>query len=280
MPENAMNVSRLATCILLGVWLSAGAAPRTVMVSVAADSENAGYEGSNALDGDPATMWHTPWGAAETKLPHTLTIDLKGEYVLTGFRYQRRLDGVNGSIGKYAILMSSDGKAWGQPVVQGTFAKKSGDETVAFAAPMKARFVRLQALSEVGGRQWTSAAELELLSEGIQFRTRALPGARRHGGTQEAVARKRQGPDTSTLAGALEMARLTLDFVGEARARGGGRRSVAQGRVGLAATDHPLPPGARVRATAHQQAPATHIPAPDGPVSGTTQWDRRRLGGA
>jgi mono/diheme cytochrome c family protein len=214
-----MAARRLTACALLVVSLVAVAVPRTVMVSVAADSENAGYEGVNALDGDSATMWHTPWGAAETKLPHTLTIDLTGEYVLTGFRYQRRLDGVNGSIGKYAILVSPDGKAWGQPVAQGMFAKKAGAETVVFPAPVKARFVRLRALSEVGGRQWTSVAELELLSEGVQFRSRALPGARRHGGTQAAVARKRQGPDTSTLAGALEMARLTLDFVQEAAPR-------------------------------------------------------------
>jgi mono/diheme cytochrome c family protein len=199
--------------LFLAVAWTLWSAPQTVYVKVSADSENPGYEGVNALDGDPATMWHTPWGAGETKLPHELTVDLGGEFLLTGFRYQRRLDGLNGCIGAYALSVSPDGKTWGEPVAKGEFAKQLGVETVSLGAPTMARFVRLRALSEVGGRQWTSVGELELLAAGVQFRTRALPGARRHGAPVVAVERHRQGPDTTSLAGAMEMATITLDFV-------------------------------------------------------------------
>ena len=61
-PENAMVTWRSLCCCLLVLSVSASAAPTTVFVSATADSENAGYEGANALDGNPATMWHTPWG--------------------------------------------------------------------------------------------------------------------------------------------------------------------------------------------------------------------------
>ena len=215
-----MTAWRASVCLLLGT-LGLAAAPRTVFVAVAADSESAGYEASNAMDGDPATMWHTPWGAAETRLPHDLSVNLHGERLLTGFRYQRRLDNANGCIGKYALFVSMDGREWGEPVVQGTFPAKAGADTVLFPQPVGARFVRLRALSEAGGRQWTSAAEFEPLCEGILFRTRPLPGAPRHEGQQAAVERKRQGPDTATLAGAVEMARITLDFVQKAEPRPG-----------------------------------------------------------
>jgi len=32
---------------------------RTVTVTVTADSQEEGYEASRAMDGDPATIWHT-----------------------------------------------------------------------------------------------------------------------------------------------------------------------------------------------------------------------------
>ena len=140
-----MPVSRYAPCLfafLCSLPLLV-AAPRTVQVTVRADSGAAGYEGTNALDGDPETMWHTPWGAAETKLPHELTIDLGTEFPLKGFRYQRRLNGVNGTIGKYVLLVSADGKSWGKAVAEGTFTKQAGADTVMFPAPVRARFVLL-----------------------------------------------------------------------------------------------------------------------------------------
>jgi len=207
-----MVAVRLGSLMLLAA-LSLCAAPRTVTVNVTADIAAKGYAAANALDGDPTTMWHTPWGAAETKLPHELTIDLGAEVALTGFRYQRRLDGANGCVGEYAVMVSPDGTTWGEPVVQGTFAQKSGAETSTFPQPLTARFVRWQALSEINGRPWTSVAELELLADGVLFRAPTALDASHHGTPEPPIPRKRQGPDTSTLAGAMEMARITLAFV-------------------------------------------------------------------
>lgn len=214
-----MPVARFLALTSILAALSLCAAPRTITVSVTADVAAKGYAAANALDGDPTTMWHTPWGAAETKLPHELTIDLGAEFALTGFRYQRRLDGANGCVGQYAVMVSPDGTTWSEPVVQGTFAQKTGAETITFPQPVTARFVRWQALSEINGRPWTSVAELELLADGLLFRTPTASDASRHGVTEPPVPRKRQGPDTSTFAGAMEMARITLAFVQEAAPR-------------------------------------------------------------
>jgi len=63
---------RSAWCHVL-LLLCVGLAPFTyadaeevVTVRVMADSENAGYEASRAMDGDPASMWHTQWEAPPT----------------------------------------------------------------------------------------------------------------------------------------------------------------------------------------------------------------------
>jgi len=45
------------------------------------------YAATNALDGTPATFWHTEWYQRTTPLPHTLVLDLGGPYQVDGFRY-------------------------------------------------------------------------------------------------------------------------------------------------------------------------------------------------
>ena len=41
--------------------------PKVVQVKVRTDSEAAGYEATRAMDGNPQTMWHTYFGAGETR---------------------------------------------------------------------------------------------------------------------------------------------------------------------------------------------------------------------
>src|SRR2546428_9323064 len=48
---------------------------------------------TNAIDGNPATFWHTEWAQRTAPLPHTLVLDLGGQYQVVGFRYFPRQDG-------------------------------------------------------------------------------------------------------------------------------------------------------------------------------------------
>jgi beta-galactosidase len=128
-----------------------------------------GYPG-NALDGNPATFWHSAWSGGEAggaaKHPHEIVLDLGGAgRALRGFEYLPRQGQSNGRIARYALYVSDrpDADGNGTPVAEGTFPNSAERQRVLFPAPAAGRYVRLVALSEVSGGPWASAAELTLL---------------------------------------------------------------------------------------------------------------------
>jgi galactose oxidase len=137
--------------------------------TVSADSQETvppGYPATAAIDGNTASFWHTRWAATRDPLPHTLTIDMHQIATVAGLAYLPRpaAGGRNGNIGQYQIRVSTDGVTWGSPVITGTFADTSTEKLVFFPTST-ARYVRLTALSEAGGRgPWSNAAEINLLS--------------------------------------------------------------------------------------------------------------------
>ena len=138
--------------------------------TVSADSQETaapGYPATAAIDGNPATFWHTRWtGGPDAPLPHWLTIDMHQIATVAGLAYLPRpaAGGRNGNIGRYQINVSTDGASWGSPVLTGTFADTSTEKLVFFPTST-ARYVRLTALTEAGGRgPWSNAAEINLLS--------------------------------------------------------------------------------------------------------------------
>ncbi|MFJ8045988.1 discoidin domain-containing protein [Kitasatospora sp. NPDC096147] len=120
--------------------------------------------GTNAVDGLPATHWHTAWSGTAAPLPHEIRLDLGAPRSVSALTYQPRQDGgANGRIGRYEVSTSTDDATWSAPVATGGWADDAGTKRVDFA-PVTARYVRLRALSEAGGRgPWTSAAEIRLL---------------------------------------------------------------------------------------------------------------------
>ena len=130
------------------------------------DSEETAREdgaAKNALDGDPSTVWHTAYSSSKSSCPHEIQVNLGGTYSISGIRYlPRQGGGINGTVGKYAVYVSTDGKNWGSAVAQGTFAKDTKEKTVNFSAK-KAQFLRFVALSEINGGPWTSMAELNIV---------------------------------------------------------------------------------------------------------------------
>ena len=87
---------------------------------------------------------------------------------VSGFTYTPRSDASrNGSIGGYAIAVSSNGTTWGAPVASGTWADTSEAKTVTFPA-VQARYIRLTATTEAGNRgQWSAAAELNVIGRAL-----------------------------------------------------------------------------------------------------------------
>jgi hypothetical protein len=104
--------------------------------SVVADSQEVIGErapASNAIDGDPNTVWHTQWQGASPRPPHSLTIDLGATRSVGGVRYLPRQVGVNGRVAGWRLHTSLDGSSWLQ-VAQGSFVDSAAEQTGMIAA--------------------------------------------------------------------------------------------------------------------------------------------------
>ncbi|HEV2240152.1 MAG TPA: discoidin domain-containing protein [Streptosporangiaceae bacterium] len=139
------------------------ALPRTGWTASADSEESATYAAANVLDGNDTTLWQTAFTGTVPPLPHSITIDMHRTHLVSGLSYLPRQDtSMNGTIGRYAIYVSSDGSRWGSPVATGTWADDLTPKDAVFH-PVAARFVRLTALTEAGNRgPWTSAAEINI----------------------------------------------------------------------------------------------------------------------
>ncbi len=132
--------------------------PSKLMKIVSSSSFEPGEgEPEHAIDGDIETFWHTAYSASTPKHPHQLTIDLSQSWPLMGVELTPRRANVNGRIRKFAIYASEDGKTFTK-VADGELEQGEGVRKVSFTE-VKARFVRVEALSETAGGPWASLAE-------------------------------------------------------------------------------------------------------------------------
>ena len=128
-----------------------------------ADSAMPGFPAALAIDGDPTTFWHTPWGEGRTELPHWLTIDLRETTTLTGIVCVPRQDMANGRVADFEVYVGDDANELGAPVLRGTWPDDGTTRELRFPAPASGRYVRLVARSEVNGNFFTALAELDVL---------------------------------------------------------------------------------------------------------------------
>jgi hypothetical protein len=138
--------------------------PYPHLTVVSADSQETVGENApatNAVDGDPDTIWHTKWSGTSDPMPHEITLDLGSNKSAACLYYLPRQSGSNGRIAKYEVYTSMDGTTWGNPVATGTWTDTADQEQACFT-PVSARYIRLRALSEVNGNPWTSAAEINV----------------------------------------------------------------------------------------------------------------------
>lgn len=131
---------------------------------VRADSVEPGEgNAAHAIDGKPDTYWHTRWQGGEPKPPHELEIDLGARAEIEAVTMLPRQQQVNGRIKTYELFTSEDGNNWGTAAAKGSFSGGSTLERIDFPKPRVVRFIRLVALSEVGGNAWSSVAELDVV---------------------------------------------------------------------------------------------------------------------
>jgi len=149
--------------------------PKTAVVTtlklkvVKVDSEETNGEdgyAANAVDGNPNTYWHTQWHDNSPRLPHEIIIELIPPSVIKGFTYLPRQDeSDHGTIKDYEFYVSNAGTNFGQPVKTGTFGPGKEEKMETFK-PVKCRFIKLKAISEINGLPWTSAAEIGVIQSG------------------------------------------------------------------------------------------------------------------
>ncbi len=134
---------------------------------VRASSENAANQkcARNAIDGDPATLWHTKFTGGAAPPPHELVIDLGAERNVRGFVYLSRQDaGWNGAVKDAEFCVSESATQFGTPVAKATLAKTKDPQEIK-CADTKGRYVLLRALSEHGGNSFATVAEFGVIGE-------------------------------------------------------------------------------------------------------------------
>lgn len=136
-----------------------------LQVVFASSQEPGSGNAAHFVDGDPSTIWHSAYGVTVTKYPHWVDFDAAESKTMKGFVYQPRTSGGNGCVKDYAIYVSQDGKTWGEPVVKGTFKNDRTPKRVMFSKPVKARYIRFEALSEQTGQDFASGAEFSLIAD-------------------------------------------------------------------------------------------------------------------
>lgn len=140
---------------------------------ITATSDNGNTVG-RAVDGDSTTYWHTKFTVIDGKVtsheecPHTITIDFGKDMTLSGWHYKPRQDSGTGSILKYNIYASTDGKSF-KKIYSGEFkytwenwanGEKPTDSKVSWG-DMKMRAVKIEIISSIGG--YGTAAEIYFL---------------------------------------------------------------------------------------------------------------------
>ncbi|UJP09621.1 discoidin domain-containing protein [Microbacterium sp. KUDC0406] len=130
---------------------------------VGVDSEETAGEqagGANAIDGDPATFWHTQWQGGSPAYPHWITIDLGAEYEVTGFAYTQRAGQANGRMKDYEVYVGDSPDEFGDAVQTGSFLDIGREQVFEFDTPARGRYLKLVGTSSINGNAFGGAAEI------------------------------------------------------------------------------------------------------------------------
>lgn len=146
---------------------------RSVLYVVRAGSAHDNYPAELAVDGNPATFWDTDW-LTGNQLPARFDLDFQKESLLRGFVYVPRQDMDRGRIARYYVEVSRNGSDWLRWGNEATFPNNAVKQTVTFDKPVRARLLRLVALSDHGQANQAAIAEIEPVIEAITPAVRDL----------------------------------------------------------------------------------------------------------
>jgi hypothetical protein len=103
------------------------------------------YDAAKAVDGDLSTFWSSAWSKTST-LPHHLTLEFQLPQTFAGISCVPNTRNATGRIRQYVVQISDDGQTWNE-IAKGEFPQDAAEKVVTFAAPVTARFLKLQAIS-------------------------------------------------------------------------------------------------------------------------------------
>ena len=144
------------------------------------ETTNADNVAAKALDGDPATFWHTDWSLTEG--PHWVTLDLGRMSGVQALGCLPRPGAGNGTLKEYRIYAWVNGKYWGEPVATGTLDRSTGPSVIELD-DAKGRYLKAVYVSSYSdaGRHFASAAgfNVQAVPPGARPATRACrrPGS-------------------------------------------------------------------------------------------------------
>lgn len=129
-------------------------------ISASASSSHPEYPPSLAVDGDPATLWHSEWRDANAAFPITFSLDLQRPIELVGLRLRNRAGNQNGRIRDFRIDVSLDSEQW-RPCGEWSLPDSPAAKSAEFETPVEGRYVRISALSSHAGPVFASLAEIQ-----------------------------------------------------------------------------------------------------------------------
>ncbi len=141
--------------------------PRSGWKVSASSEHDATYGAAKAVDGDPATFWHTRWDDPPSH-PHRLAIDLGKTRGIAGITYLPRQDKrVPDSMIEAGIVeVSDDGTNWTEAgsFVFGNLLNDPAERTFLFPKPVRGSHLRLVSTRGVAGKPYAGAAEIGVLA--------------------------------------------------------------------------------------------------------------------
>lgn len=135
---------------------------------VSSENPSTGEGAAMAIDGDPATIWHSKWSGGEDPMPHSIAIDLGEKLDLKGFTYlPRKRPERGGILDEYKLEVSLDGKSW-VVASEGRFDNIANDPTqreIRFQRTYPGvRYLRLTGKHSIENKAHSSAAEIGVIT--------------------------------------------------------------------------------------------------------------------
>ncbi len=136
---------------------------RTVVQADSVATQN--YKALNIFDGNPATIWHTPWGDAETSYPHWIELTLPEPMLIKGIKLLPRQDkNPNGDVKEITVKVLE--ATWSDAATRVFLSSDDNWKTIRFDNTYTGNKIRIVCLKpHAEGSSWASIAEVELITD-------------------------------------------------------------------------------------------------------------------